>query len=96
VKSVQLTGFLEFIINEISEKQTGASFEIITPSDPRERGCQLSILAHGAGRPLFDKLTEGGVIADWREPNVIRIAPVPLYNSFEDVYRFGQILENAL
>jgi kynureninase len=95
-KSLRLTGYLEFVINAISAKQTGTSFEIITPIDPKERGCQLSILVHGAGRPLFDKLTEGGVIADWREPNVIRIAAVPLYNSFEDVYRFGQILESAL
>ena len=57
---------------------------------------RLSIVAHGQGRKLFDAITEAGVIADWREPNVIRIAPVPLYNSFEDVYRFGEILSAAL
>lgn len=95
-KSRKLTGYLEYIINDISARQSDTSFEIITPKEDHERGCQLSILAHGAGKGLFDKLTEGGVIADWREPNVIRIAPVPLYNSFEDVYRFGQILEAAL
>ena len=63
---------------------------------PAQRGAQLSVLAHGKGRGLFDALTERGVIADWREPNVIRIAPVPMYNSFEDVYRFGTILKDAL
>ena len=70
--------------------------EIITPRDKKQRGCQLSIVAHGRGKELFNKLTEAGVISDWREPNVIRCAPVPLYNSFEDVYRFGEILKNAL
>ena len=95
-KSRALTGYLEFVIQTISDRQENASFEIITPSDPAQRGCQLSILAHGHGKALFDKLTAGGVIADWREPNVIRIAPVPMYNSFTDAYRFGKILEEAL
>ena len=101
-KSKKLTGYLEFIINEINSKSQvpnpksqGSSqrLEIITP---KERGCQLSIVAHGMGKTLHDNLTAGGVIADWREPNVIRCAPVPLYNSFEDVYRFGEILKSAL
>lgn len=91
-----LTGYLEFIINDISSRNANAEFEIITPSEQASRGCQLSVLTHGAGRELFDKLTEGGVIADWREPNVIRMAPVPLYNSFSDIYRFGTLLEGAL
>jgi kynureninase len=56
----------------------------------------LSILVHGEARKLFDTITEEGVIADWREPNVIRVAPAPLYNSFEDVFYFGQILEKAI
>ncbi|NND77567.1 MAG: kynureninase [Flavobacteriales bacterium] len=94
-KSKKLTAFLEFIIEDISSKKENVSFEIITPKDPYQRGCQLSILCHGQGRSLFDHLTENGVFADWREPNVIRIAPVPLYNSFEDVYRFGEILNNG-
>jgi len=68
------------------------SFKIITPSDPKHRGAQLSILALENGKALFQKLTDNGVIADWREPNVIRVAPVPLYNTFEDVYRFVEIL----
>jgi kynureninase len=77
-------------------KQTGAKLEIITPREHARRGCQLSIVAHGFGKALFDKITEEGVIADWREPNVIRMAPVPMYNSFEDVYRFGEILKRAI
>jgi kynureninase len=102
-KSKRLTGYLEFIVEEINSKSkapssksqgNSPSLEIITPKDAR--GCQLSIIAHGMGKTLHDKLTEGGVIADWREPNVIRCAPVPLYNSFEDVYRFGEILQDAI
>lgn len=92
-----LTGFLEFVIRDVSERnKERCSFEIITPADPAKRGAQLSILAHGQGRDLFDALTEKGVIADWREPNVIRVAPAPLYNSFEDCYLFGKYLEEAI
>jgi kynureninase len=94
-KSIQLTNFLEFIINEINKDST-INLEIITPKNEVERGCQLSIVAHGAEKKLFTELTKQGVVSDWREPNVIRIAPVPLYNNFEDVYRFGLILQNAL
>lgn len=95
-KSKKLTGYLEFIVEDINSKfkVQGIKLEIITPKDAR--GCQLSIIAHGMGKSLHDKLTAAGVIADWREPNVIRCAPVPLYNSFEDVWRFGGILESAM
>jgi kynureninase len=92
-KQAKLTGYLEFLVNQISDEADGASFEIITPKDSAERGCQLSILVTGKGKELFDYLVANSVIGDWREPNVIRIAPVPLYNSFEDVYQFGQILK---
>lgn len=96
-KRDKLTAFLEFIINDVSERNSKrCTLEIITPKDKSKRGAQLSILAHGQGKALFDALTEQGVIADWREPNVIRIAPAPLYNSYEDCYRFGQYLENAI
>lgn len=96
-KSEKLTAYLEFIIEHISEKhKEKCSFEIITPKSISQRGAQLSILVHGQGKALFDKLSARGVVADWREPNVIRIAPTPLYNSFMDVYRFGQALENAI
>jgi kynureninase len=86
-KTELLTGYLEFVIDEIN-KSLEQKLEIITPRDKAQRGCQLSIVAHGRGKDLFNKLTLAGVISDWREPNVIRCAPVPLYNSFEDVYQF--------
>ncbi len=92
-KSKQLTAYLEYVIAQVSSNSEGTSFEVITPEN---RGCQLSILCHGAGKSLFDQITQNGVIADWREPNVIRIAPVPLYNSFTDCYNFARILEESL
>lgn len=92
-KSRTLTGYLEFCLNQIN---TGDDFEIITPANPTERGCQLSLLFNEKGRPVFDALTAQGVIADWRNPNVIRIAPVPLYNTFTDVYRFAKIVADTL
>lgn len=94
VKSLKLTGYMEFLIDQMSGDE--GIFEIITPSDPEQRGCQLSIFCHQNGKALFQALTREGVIADWREPNVIRVAPVPLYNTFEDVYQFARILEVAL
>jgi kynureninase len=91
-----LTGYLEFILDEINTSVEGANLEIITPRDKAYRGCQLSVVAHGRGKELFNAISAEGVIADWREPNVIRLAPVPLYNSFNDIYKFGQILKNIL
>src|SRR5688572_2252892 len=91
-KSKKLTGYLEFLINGINAEGKSKSFEMITPANPKDRGAQISLLATHNGRDLFEKLTQAGVIADWREPNVIRVAPVPLYNSFEDVFRFAEIL----
>ncbi len=93
-KSKLLTGYLEFLLNEINKDRK--YFRILTPSDPKERGCQLSIFMLQNGRKVFQKLTREGVIADWREPNVIRVAPVPLYNSFEDVFRFAEIFQRAV
>jgi kynureninase len=96
-KRNQLTAFLAFLIEDVSERnKEKCSFEIITPKSPSERGAQLSILAKGQGKQLFDRLTDLGVIADWREPNVIRIAPAPLYNSYEDCFLFAQYLESAI
>lgn len=95
-KSRLLVDYLEFVLAEIASKVENCNFESITPKKTEERGCQVSVLMHGQGKGLFDKLTELGVIADWREPNVIRMAPVPLYNSFEDIYRFGKKLESSL
>jgi len=96
-KRDELTAYLEFIIDDISEKHKDlCTFEIITPRNKAQRGAQLSMLVHGKGKAIFDKLSEAGVVADWREPNVIRLAPVPLYNSFEDVYYFGKHLADAI
>lgn len=88
-KSLKLTAYLEYLLQQLTNLQ----FEIITPSEPERRGAQLSMLFGANGREVFDALTNAGVIADWREPNVIRVAPVPLYNSFEDVYRFYEVLK---
>jgi kynureninase len=93
-KSLKLTGYFEFLMNELSGEEN--IFEILTPSNPEERGCQLSIFFHKEGRRLFEALSAAGVIADWREPNVIRVAPVPLYNTFEDVYHFASLLKKNL
>ncbi len=87
-KSLLLTGYLEWLIDRIADKP----FEIITPREPAQRGCQLSILAREDPRGLFKRLQEAHVIGDFREPNVIRVAPVPLYNSFHDAWRFARIL----
>jgi kynureninase len=89
-KSLQLTGFLEFILDDINSD--GSKYQIITPRDPAARGCQLSMLTDANGRALFDYLAQNGVISDWREPNVIRFAPIPLYNSFEDIWRLGALI----
>ena len=89
-KSEQLTAYLETLIHALG--LPSSQLEIITPTDPAQRGCQLSLLVHERGRELFDYLTSQGIIADWREPNVIRVAPVPLYNSFADVQRLGKAL----
>ncbi len=94
-KRNQITAYLEFILREI-DKQVNSTFEIITPTNQEERACQLSVFFHGEGRPLFDYLMKNGVITDWREPNVIRFAPVPFYCSYEDMYRFGQILKQGI
>ena len=90
-----ITAYLEYILHEI-DKEVDSTFEIITPSNQEERACQLSVFLHGEGRSLFDYLMKNGVITDWREPNVIRLAPVPLYTSFEDMYEFGQILKQGI
>ncbi len=91
-----ITSYLEFILHEIDKELEGADFEILTPSNQEERGCQLSVYLHGQGRELFDRLMKNGVITDWREPNVIRLAPAPFYCSFEDMYEFGQILKELI
>lgn len=91
-KSIQLTTYLENLVNSIGEDV----IHIITPKDPDQRGAQLSIQVKNADKSLFDKISAAGVIADWREPDVIRVAPAPLYNSWEDAYNFYKILHTAI
>lgn len=91
-KSEALTGYLEYLLSKIDDDR----ISIITPSDPAQRGCQLSIRVKDSDKLLFDAITDRGVIADWREPDVIRVAPAPLYNSYTEVFRFSTILEECL
>ncbi len=91
-KSIQLTAYLEFLVNSLGKNV----IHIITPADADERGAQLSIQVKNADKTLYDQLTKQGVIADWREPDVIRVAPTPMYNSYQDVFQFYEILKNAL
>lgn len=93
-KSELLTGYLEFLLREINGERS--VIEIITPKNTKERGCQLSLLVKKGGKAVFDDLYQNAIVGDWRHPNVIRIAPTPLYNSFMDVFRFGKILEQSL
>jgi len=91
-KSKKLTGFFEFLIHQIASD----TIKIITPAHPNERGCQLSLQVKNADKNLHRKLTENNIITDWREPDVIRCAPVPMYTSFEDVYQMVKTLESLL
>lgn len=86
-KSELLTAYLQFILEDFKDQ-----LSIITPSDPGARGCQLSIIVKENGKKLFDYLQEQGILPDWREPDVIRMSPVPMYNSFEDIYKIGRAL----
>jgi len=87
-KSERLTGYLEYLVDQIP----GERYEIITPRDPGQRGCQLSLLVHQDAHECERALQEAGVICDFREPNVIRAAPTPLYNTFHEVWRFARVL----
>lgn len=87
-KSLLLTAFLEKLMLSFD------FIKLITPDDPQQRGCQLSLYFEENGKEIFKYIQEQGVIADWREPNVIRIAPTPMYNSFQDVYNFYKIIKS--
>ncbi len=93
-KSERLTAYLEFLL--LSIENHAEYFTIITPANKNERGCQLSLLMKKNGKKIFEKITKAGVMADWREPDVIRVAPVPLYNTFEEVFLFSEIFINAI
>ena len=90
-KSIDLTGYLEKLVSDRSQIKA----EIITPSDPAQRGAQLSLYFPENGKAIFQRLQENGIIVDYREPSVIRVAPAPLYNSFEEVFHFCGILQSA-
>ena len=91
-KSKEMTAYLYYLLHQ--KQQT--AYEVITPNQTEKRGCQLSLLFNEKGREVFQSLTAHGIIADWREPNVIRIAPVPLYNTFSDCLAFYQVIDNLL
>lgn len=91
-----LSAYLHDMLHQINAQYSDPVIEVITPADEQSRGCQVSMLMHKNGKAIFNALMEQGVIADWREPNVIRVAPVPLYNSFEDIWQFGRIVKEVL
>jgi kynureninase len=91
-KSERLTGYLETLLDTF----VGDQVDVLTPRDPAQRGCQLSLRVPANGRAVFERLMAAGCLCDWREPDVIRVAPVPLYNTFGDVWRFVQVLRQAL
>jgi kynureninase len=95
-KSRKLTRYLFFILDDINKERPHKVTQVITPQGDNEHGCQVSILMLERGKEIFNELTRQGIVGDWREPNVIRIAPVPLYNSYEDVWRFGNIITEIL
>ncbi len=95
-KSLRLTGFLEFVLNDVFNALPDVELRIITPSDPDQRGCQLSVKLIGTDRSFFDAMTAAGIMGDFREPDVVRLAPVPLYNSYEDIWRAGERLQGLL
>lgn len=94
-KSIQLTNYLEFILEQV-QNATGQTLHVLTPKRCEERGAQLSVVVEGRNKSIVKALAANGVVVDWREPNVVRMAPVPLYNSFEDIYQFGQIFSQIL
>lgn len=95
-KSEAMVDYLRFILKDINTRFSSQPIAIITPEDKKQRGCQVSIVLRSNGRAIFDHLMKNGVSAGWREPEVLRVAPVPLYNSFEDIWQFGNLLEAAL
>jgi kynureninase len=95
-KAKLLSNYLLFVLNDINNRAKRKLIRIITPQGENEKGCQVSMLMSNNGRRIFEQLGKQGIFADWREPDTIRVAPVPLYNSFEEIWRFGEILYNVL
>lgn len=95
-KSRLLSDYLFFILKKVNESYGGNCLKIITPGNAKERGCQVSMLMLKNGKKIYEQLSSHGIFADWREPDVIRVAPVPLYNTFEEVWSFGDTLQKIL
>ena len=95
-KMKKLSAYLLFILDDINASSSKKIIDIITPRNEDEHGCQVSLLMLDKGKEIFESLKKNSVIIDWREPNVIRLAPVPLYNTFEDIYKFGEIIKNII
>jgi kynureninase len=91
-KSIALTGYLEFLLEDVASPK----FEIITPREPERRGAQISIRIPDKGKTFCEELAGAGVIGDWREPDILRVAPMPLYNSYQDVYEFVRRFSRCL
>jgi kynureninase len=96
LKGRALSNYLLFILDDINASQSKKVIEVITPRADHEKGCQVSMLMLERGKEIFEELKAKGVIADWREPNVIRVAPAPLFNTFSDIWKFGNIIKNIL
>jgi kynureninase len=92
-KSERMISYLQFLLDRIAPRGGGPRFEVITPRPLAERGCQFSMFVHDRPRELFKRLEDSGVVCDFREPNVVRVAPTPLYNTFHEIWRFARVLE---
>ena len=95
-KGQLMNDYAFYLLDEINRSGSEEKMKIITPVTRGEKGCQLSLVMLKNGKTIFDKLTKDGVFADWREPDVIRVAPVPLYNTFEEIWRFSNLLKEYL
>lgn len=95
-KSKLLSDYLFFVLNKLRQESGENAFEIITPSGAQMHGSQVSLIMRADGKHFFDILKKNGIITDWREPDVIRIAPVPLYNTFQDIYKFSSVLSHSI
>ena len=95
-KGKQLSAYTIYILEDIAKRFPDYGIEVISPKNESERGCQVSFVVKKNGKDLFNYLMENGVSAGWREPEVIRIAPVPLYNTYEEVWRFGRMIEEKI
>jgi kynureninase len=95
-KRKKLNAFLWFVLDEVEKRQGEKIFEVITPRHETEHGCQISLLVNKNGRKIYDALMQQGFMVDWREPNVIRLAPVPFYNTFAEVFTFASALSEIV